>query len=251
MRPPCEIVQRDFLRAVRSDVAKSLSENGYSQTEIATQMDMTQAAVSKYLSQSITKTKLSEDIATLTEKLTNMIMSGDVESDGLVREICSTCMRSRLGSSLCEMHQNKVSSLRSANCQICSQLLGGSDIGISRRAVVIGDILEALKIIEVSTSFVDIVPQIRTNIVACDETAKSSQDVAAIPGRITVIDGRARALVSPQFGASSHTAELLIQSREIWKTIRSCLYVSGSELVTKAAKRNGFRIAHLQESEST
>lgn len=251
MRPPCEIVQRDFLRAVRSYVARSLSENGYSQTEIATQMNMTQAAVSKYLSQPVAKTRLSGELETLTEKLTTMITSGDVESDALVREICSTCMRSRIGSSLCEMHQSKVPSLKSANCQICSQLLGGSDIDLSRRTIVIGDILEALKIIEASDSFVNIVPQIRTNIVACDESAKSSKEVAAVPGRITVIDGRARALVSPQFGASGHTAELLIQSKELWKTIRSCLYVSGDEEVTKAAKNNGFRVVHLRESEST
>lgn len=251
MRPPCEIVQRDFLRAVRSLVAQSLSKTGYSQTEIATQMDMTQAAVSKYLSQPVTKTKLANEIETLTEKLTEMITSGDVESDKLVREICSTCMQSRLGSSLCEMHQRKVPSLKSVNCQICSQLLGGSDTDLSKRAVVIGDILEGLRILEASDSFVDIVPQIRTNIVTCDATAKSSEDVAAVPGRITIIDGRARALVSPQFGSSSHTSELLIQSRKIWPTIRSCLYVSGGEQVTKAAKRNGFKVVHLQESEST
>jgi len=214
-------------------------------------MDMTQAAVSKYLSQPVTKTRLASEIDALTEKLTDMITSGDIESDELVREICSTCMRSRLGSTLCEMHQRKVPSLKSANCQICSQLLGGSDTDLSKRAVVIGDILEALRIIEASDSFVNIVPQIRTNIVVCDETAKSSKDVAAVPGRITVIDGRARALVSPQFGTSGHTAKLLIESREIWKTIRSCLYVSGNELVTKAAKKNGFRIVHLRESEST
>ncbi len=251
MRPPCEIVQRDFLRAVRSLVARSLSENGYSQTEIATQMDMTQAAVSKYLSQPITKTKLETEIEVLSKKLTDMIMSGEVESEILVREICSTCMLSRLGSSLCEMHQSKVPALKSTNCQICSQLLGGSDTNLSRRAVVIGDILEALRIIETSDSFVNIVPQIRTNIVVCDESAKSSKDVAAVPGRITVIDGRARALVSPQFGASSHTSELLILSKAIWTTIRSCLYVSGSETVTKAAKSIGFKIVHLEESEST
>jgi len=214
-------------------------------------MDMTQAAVSKYLSQPITKTKLETEIEVLSKKLTDMIMSGEVESEILVREICSTCMLSRLGSSLCEMHQSKVPALKSTNCQICSQLLGGSDTNLSRRAVVIGDILEALRIIETSDSFVNIVPQIRTNIVVCDESAKSSKDVAAVPGRITVIDGRARALVSPQFGASSHTSELLILSKAIWTTIRSCLYVSGSETVTKAAKSIGFKIVHLEESEST
>ncbi|MCJ7818013.1 MAG: hypothetical protein MUP60_04115, partial [Candidatus Thorarchaeota archaeon] len=183
MRPPCEIVQRDFLRAVRTSVARALSEKGYSQTKIASHMDLTQAAVSKYLSQPIVEMTLASEIGILTSKLTEMIVSGDANADILVREICSSCMNSRLGSTLCEMHQKKVPSLKSTNCQICAELLGGSDTELSKRAIVIGDLLDALRIIESSESFVNIVPQIRANIVACDDTSESIKDVAGIPGR--------------------------------------------------------------------
>lgn len=250
MRPPCEIVQREYLRAVRTLVARSLSKKGYSQTEIASHMDLTQAAVSKYLSQPIIETALASEIGILTSKLTEMIASGDANADVLVREICSSCMSSRLGSTLCEMHQKKIPSLKSTNCQICAELLGGSDTELSQRAIVIGDLLDALRIIESSESFVKIVPQIRANIVACDDTSKSIKDVAGIPGRITVIDGRARALVGPQFGASSHTSELLLEAKNIWTGIRSCLYVSGRDSVIKAARKTGFKVVALTESES-
>ena len=67
MRPPCEIVQRDFLKAVRTFVARSLRDEGFSQTEIASKMDLTQAAVSKYLNQPITKTKLAGEISLLSD----------------------------------------------------------------------------------------------------------------------------------------------------------------------------------------
>ena len=251
MRPPCEIVQRDFLRTVRIFVARSLSSDGYSQTEIASQMELTQAAVSKYLSQPVTKTRLATEIDILSKKLTEMIKSGDADADSMVREVCEACMRSRLGSTLCEMHQRKVPSLKAANCQVCAQLLGGSDNELSKRAVIISDMLDALRIIEASESFVGIVPQIRANIVTCDDTAKTTKDVAAVPGRITVINGRARALVSPQFGASSHTSELLLNAMEKWSGIRSCLYVSGRDSVIRAAKKVGFRVVTLKESESS
>ncbi|MHA1136601.1 MAG: thiamine-phosphate synthase family protein [Candidatus Thorarchaeota archaeon] len=251
MRPPCEIVQRDFLRVVRSFVARGLSERGYSQTDIASQMDLTQAAVSKYLSQPVTKTRLAGEIDVLTQKLIEIITSGEADADSLVREICSSCMHSRVGSTLCEMHQSKVPSLKAANCQICAQLLGGSDTELSKRAFIIGDVLDALRILEASESFVDLVPQIRANVVSCDDTAESVKDVAGVPGRITVIDGRARALVNPQFGASSHTSELLLNAKELWPGVRSCLYVSGRESVVAAAKKIGFRVVKLTESEST
>ena len=251
MRPPCEIVQRDFLRIVRTFVARALSEDGFSQTEIASNMNLTQAAVSKYLSQPVAKTRLASEIEILTNKLTEMIRSGDSDPAKMVREICSTCMRSRLGSTLCEIHQEKVPSLKAVNCQVCAQLLSGSDDDLSERAVVISDMVDALRTIEASESFVEIVPQVRTNLVTCNRNARSMEDVAGVPGRITIIDGRARALVSPQFGTSHHTAELLLDVKETWTRIRSCLCVSGREAVVKSAKKIGFKVVTLQDPEST
>jgi len=251
MRPPCETVQRDFLRVVRIFVARALSKEGYSQTDIASKMDLTQAAVSKYLSQPVPKIRLANEIEVLAKKLTELIKSGDTDVDILVREVCVVCMRSRIGSTLCDMHRKKVPSLGFANCQVCSQLLGGSDIELSKRSVIISDMLEALRIIEASETFVEIVPQIRSNLVACDDTAETTNDVASVPGRITVIDGRARALVSPQFGASSHTSELLLNAMEKWPRIKSCLYISGRDSVNRAARKIGFRVIALEESESS
>jgi predicted fused transcriptional regulator/phosphomethylpyrimidine kinase/predicted transcriptional regulator len=214
-------------------------------------MDMTQAAVSKYLSQPLTKTKLAGELARLTPILTEMMKTGDSGADQIVREICSVCMRSRIGSTLCEMHQDKVPSLKSVNCQICSQLLGGSDDDLTERASVIGDILEALRIIEQSESFVTIVPQVRANFVACNDQADTVKDVAGVPGRITIIDGRARALISPQFGASQHTAELLLHAKNTWSRIRACLCVSGRQDVVKIARKTGFQVLLMKEPEST
>ena len=214
-------------------------------------MDMTQAAVSKYISQPITKTKLAVDINHLSQKLTEMMKSDDCGADQIVREICSACMHSRLGSTLCEIHQDKVPTLKAANCQVCSQLLGGRDDDLAERALVMGDILEALRIIEQSESFVVIVPQVRANFVACNDLAQTYKDVAGVPGRITIIDGRARALISPQFGASQHTAELLLFAKMIWPRVRACLCVSGLKPVVKAAAKSGFNVISMKDPESS
>jgi predicted fused transcriptional regulator/phosphomethylpyrimidine kinase/predicted transcriptional regulator len=251
MRPPCEIVQRDFLRAVRTSVARFLKEEGLSQTEIASKMNLTQAAVSKYLSQPLTKSRLAGDINSLSKKLTEMIKTGESEADQVVREICSVCMKSRLGSTLCEMHKVKVPTLKAVNCQVCSQLLGGRDDDLTERAIVIGDMLEALRIIEQSESFETIVPQVRANLVACNDRAETFNDVAGVPGRITIIDGQARALISPQFGASQHTAELLLYAKTAWPHVRACLCVSGGEHVVKVARNVGFQVFSMEIPESS
>jgi predicted fused transcriptional regulator/phosphomethylpyrimidine kinase/predicted transcriptional regulator len=251
MRPPCEIVQRDFLRAVRASVAWSLKKEGFSQTEISSKMGLTQAAVSKYLSQPLTKTRLAGEIDHLSKKLTEMIKTNESNTDKIVLEICSTCMHSRLGSTLCEMHQDKVPSLRVANCQVCTQILGGRDDNLAERAIVIGDIFEALRTIEQSESFQIIVPQVRANFVVCNKNAQTVKDVAGVPGRITIIDGHARALISPQFGASQHTAELLLHAKSTWHRVRACLCVSGRNEVVKLASKYGFQVVSMEEPESS
>jgi predicted fused transcriptional regulator/phosphomethylpyrimidine kinase/predicted transcriptional regulator len=250
VRPPCEIVQRDFLPVVRTLVARGLKNAGFSQTEIALKMDLTQAAVSKYLNTKLSETRMSNECESLALRLTEMIKTGEVESDRIVHEVCSVCMRSRIGSTLCEMHKDKVHSLHVANCQICSQLLGGQDEALSERASVIGDILEALKIIEDSDSFEVIVPQVRANFVVCNDFAETYKEVVGVPGRITIVDGRVRALVSPQFGASQHTALLLLQAKQTWLGVRACLCVSGRENVVKSAGKSGFKILFMEDPES-
>lgn len=50
MRLFCETVVNEVLPAVRSILAQELAERGYSQTEIADMMGVTQPAVSQYLS---------------------------------------------------------------------------------------------------------------------------------------------------------------------------------------------------------
>lgn len=214
-------------------------------------MDMTQAAVSKYLSTPLINTKLTGEIEHLTQVVTEMLMTGESSSDQIVKEICSTCMKSRIGSTLCEIHQDKVSSLKSANCQICSQLLGGRDDELADRALVIGNMLEALRLIETSDSFEVIVPQVRANFVVCNSLAETYKDVVGVPGRITIVDGHARALINPQFGASQHTAALLLQAKKFWTRVRACLCVSGKDEVVKIAEKSGFNVLSLRNPESS
>jgi predicted fused transcriptional regulator/phosphomethylpyrimidine kinase/predicted transcriptional regulator len=248
MRPPCEIVQKEFLPTVRARLAQSLRQAGLSQMEIASRMDVTQAAVSKYLSQKSQPNRLDDEILNLVARLTEMVQVPETNADTIVKELCSTCMSSRIGSTLCRLHQSKVPSLKALNCQICSELLGGGDDMLVARAEVISDIQEALQLIAISNTFEQIVPQVRANLVACMPTACSIDDVAGVPGRITIIGGHAIALVGPQFGTSRHTAELLLRVRLLWPAVRACLCVSGKDNVAKIANENGFRVASIKES---
>ena len=75
---------------------------------------------------------------------------------------------------------------------------------------VLGNLVKALELIEGSSSFARLIPEIRTNLVYALPDAEEPSQVAGIKGRITVIDGRAKASGPPGFGASSHLARLVV-----------------------------------------
>ena len=70
-------------------------------------------------------------------------------------------------------------------------------------------------------------------------------DVAGVPGRITLVNGRAVALTVPQFGASRHTANLLLWARSHWPSLKACLGISGTEEIVAAAEESGFKMISL------
>jgi predicted fused transcriptional regulator/phosphomethylpyrimidine kinase/predicted transcriptional regulator len=248
MRPPCELVQREYLPRVRTKVAKTLSKHGLPQTEIAERMGLTQAAVSKYLNRTFTQSDLDSEAAALASRLCDMILAESSGMDAMLKAICSHCMILRIGSTTCNLHRASIGELGELNCQICTDLLGGPHTEFAGRAEVLQDFLAALKHIENDANFQRIMPQVRANLVTCHKTAKTVSDVVGVPGRITLINGRARALVSPQYGASRHTATILLKVREGWSKVRACLCVSGKDEVVEAARKSGFAIIKRESS---
>jgi predicted fused transcriptional regulator/phosphomethylpyrimidine kinase len=150
-----------------------------------------------------------------------------------------------MGGAICQKHRESVPTLGDLNCQICTDLLGSSKEIFIDRATVLGEMQEALSKIEDSLYFERIMPQVRANLVTCGKEADSLADVAGVPGRITLVSGRARAVSGPQFGTSKHTAGLLLWMRKMNPDIRACLCVSGHEKVVDVARTTGFQILKL------
>ncbi len=244
MRPPCELIQRDFLPKVRSQLAHSLNEEGLSQSEIAEHLEVTQAAIHKYLQN---RPDVTPDIKELSDSISEMIVEGKYRRDVLVKMLCTVCMTSRIGGKICALHRRQIDSLGAVSCSICSELLGDAT-HLRVRSDVLQEIQMALEVVESSSDFSRIVPQVRANLVVCGEDASSPEDVAGVPGRITVISGRARALMPPGFGTSQHTASLLLWAKSMAAEVRACFCISGEDCVLRAAKVLGLLVIELDES---
>jgi len=73
----------------------------------------------------------------------------------------------------------------------------------------------ALGEIEGCREFAALIPEVRTNLVYAREQAGTREDVLAVDGRITVVEGLPRAAGRVKFGASSHMARLIIELRRV------------------------------------
>ena len=60
-----------------------------------------------------------------------------------------------------------------------------------------------------------VLPAVGLNIASCVKGARDTEQVAAFPGRITIVNGKLRHHETPSFGVSNHLAGILIQAHTI------------------------------------
>ncbi len=94
MRLLCETVVKDILPAVRSLIAKDLQEKGYTQTEIADLLGLTQPAVSQYLSAArgakVQRIEQDPEASDAVADLVEMLLA-DTDDGDLSSKFCEVC----------------------------------------------------------------------------------------------------------------------------------------------------------------
>ncbi|MDO8871229.1 MAG: thiamine-phosphate synthase family protein [Methanoregula sp.] len=84
-----------------------------------------------------------------------------------------------------------------------------------------GRMIIALEEIEACREFVALIPEVRTNMVFAQPHAKTPDEVMAVEGRITIINGMPRAAGRVRFGASGHMARLIIELMKTDPSVRA------------------------------
>ncbi len=87
-----------------------------------------------------------------------------------------------------------------------------------------------------------LVPEVRANIAYALQYARDEEDVAAIPGRVTEVDGRMVACYQPEFGASSHVARIVLTVMDYDRSFRSAMNTRYSPSITRACASAGMDV---------
>ncbi|MDD5518900.1 MAG: thiamine-phosphate synthase family protein [Candidatus Omnitrophica bacterium] len=79
---------------------------------------------------------------------------------------------------------------------------------------ILGNLVSAVNLLQTCPEFIQLIPEVRVNLVYALSDARTPQDVAAIDGRITVVRGLPHAAGMPAWGASDHLARRILEIRK-------------------------------------
>ncbi|MEM2124847.1 MAG: thiamine-phosphate synthase family protein [Candidatus Methanosuratincola sp.] len=253
MNPPCELTVKELLPILRTLVAKELNENhGYTQTKIAKKLGVTQAAVSGYLTQQLTDAAIEpfslRELREIAKNLASEITMKRFSNADMINNICEICLNLRRGGSICHAHKMRIQELEDEKCSICMQLhMSLTDLSDMRRAT-LSDLTVAVSMIENTPEFVELEPQVLSNMVMALKNAKGVADVAGIPGRLVKIRGKVMSLMDPEFGVSSHLAKLLLRVMSVNPEVRSVMNTAYNEDVAEVINKMGFSCAVFERT---
>ncbi|KZX15937.1 hypothetical protein MBCUT_11600 [Methanobrevibacter cuticularis] len=110
MKQPCEIVVWYVIPAVRSLLAKELFTLGMKQREISELLDITQPAVSQYLSDKRGKgqeVQFNNVITQMIKDLALDLKEGTATGLDIIPRVCAICKKTRAEDILCILHKEK------------------------------------------------------------------------------------------------------------------------------------------------
>lgn len=123
MRPPCEVVVKEVLPAIRALLVKELVERHHlSQVEVARKLGITQPAVSQYLRTlrgAGREGALLKTIKKHVRGLADDIARGKLKRKQVIEHYCLICRSMGQRELICLLHMRAAPYLRKEECRIC------------------------------------------------------------------------------------------------------------------------------------
>lgn len=231
-----EVVVEEFLPTVRSLLATELDDRGLTQDEIATQLGISQSAVSKHVHGDVDRNdRIAGDdrVRTLVTELAEGFAAGDLTQVEAVLETEDCIGELTRGGVLAELHAASVPGLDPD-----TPVHGASD-RVRETVRVRRSVRRGVNVLRNTAGIADLIPDVGANVVEATETAETIDDVAAVPGRLFVVRGRLAVPDDPAFGVSQHVAGLLLAAREAGHEARAAVCIADSPALRERLVANG------------
>jgi len=233
---PSEIVVERFLPTARAMLATELDAKGWTQQEIADQLGVTQAAVSKYASGSVTIEDRFRDDARMQqtiERIADGLAAGEMDEYAVLGELLALVREFEDRGPICAVHEEEMPALQGMGCDLCVR---GTDTAVLEERAVLSSVRRATRLLADSAAVVAAIPNVGMNVGMALPDAEDALDVAAVPGRIHDLRGRVNVPSNPEFGASEHVARTILTAMAVDPSRRAALNLSTDEALLDAAQ---------------
>ncbi|MUV51553.1 transcriptional regulator, partial [Haloarcula sp. CBA1122] len=161
---PSEIVVERFLPTARAMLATRLDEKGWTQQEIADQLGVTQAAVSKYGSGSVTvEERFREDarMQQTIERIADGLAAGEMDEFAVLGELLALVREFEDRGPICAVHEEEMPALQGMGCDLCVR---GTDTAVKAERAVLSSVRRATRLLADSAVVVDAIPNVGMNV---------------------------------------------------------------------------------------
>lgn len=127
MKPPCMIIVKHVLPAIRVLVAKELMEKyGMRKIDASAKMDLTPAAITQYFkgergTNFLGDMARSDETMKRVSKLAETIARSDPSVEEVIEQLCGICETIRAEELLCELHKEEFPALQKCKCPVCAR----------------------------------------------------------------------------------------------------------------------------------
>ncbi|THE63489.1 helix-turn-helix domain-containing protein [Salinadaptatus halalkaliphilus] len=236
---PSELVVDRFLPTVRTMLAERLAQRGMTQEEIAANLGVTQAAVSKYVSGDgggDDRFRDDPETTATVDRIADGLSSGEMDGYDALAELLSLVRSLEDRGPICELHEEEMPALRGLGCDLCVR---GLDPDVRAERDVLANVRTAARTIASTPGMAAFVPNVGTNVGMALPDASDGTDVAAIPGRIYAMSGRIEIPANPEFGASQHVATAILAATAIDPDRRGAINVATDDALLEAGRARG------------
>ncbi|MFB6114026.1 MAG: thiamine-phosphate synthase family protein [Halodesulfurarchaeum sp.] len=222
-----EVITEEFLPTFRSMLAAELRDRGLTQAEVAARLGISQSAVSKYAQGDVrTRPEIESDqrVRDLVQELGAGLESGDmrpvqalIETELLIRRMA------RGDDVLSTLHEAAMPELAEIDYDFTAVEAESEALARERT---LSSVRRGLRILEQTSGFAALIPQVGSNLVECLPEADSIHEVAGVPGRLFDVRGRIEVPGEPDFGVSEHVASVLLAAREAGIEARAAVNIA-------------------------
>jgi len=240
-----ELVVEEFLPTYRSLLAEALRERGLTQEEVAALLGISQSAVSKYVHGEVERNDAllgDRRLQELIEELADGLAEGEmapvqalVETEVLIREL-------ERGGTLASLHEAEVPALADYDDAFA---IHDPESRVRAAERTLTSVRRGIRALENASGFTAHVPAVGSNLVECLPDAESIADVAAVPGRILDVKGRATVPADPEFGVSQYVASVLLAARAGGSDARAALNLAYDEATLDALRAREHVVAEF------